>query len=495
MHEGTNLSVREIEKQSQVFRSSSNHSSFSSSCYSSVKNSEQKATVFIVDDEERTREVLKSFYLKEGYKIEVFSNPMQALHAVSETEESPPDLVVCDFNNPEMNCSEFIEKVKDLESNPPVIVLTEPSSVEEVVEVAAKPGSECVSKPIDFNELSVVSERVIKIHRMEEDYKSTKREIARSSVFEEIVGKSPAMHQVFDAISRVSQVSCNVLITGESGTGKEMVARAIHSHGPRAKKPFIAVNCAAIPAELLESELFGHAKGSFTGATERRKGLLEEAHEGTFLLDEIGDLPLSLQAKLLRFVQDRKIKLVGENTYKTADIRIIAATHRNLKELVRNKKFREDLYYRLCVVPIEIPPLRERREDVLLLAEHFLNRFARKFDTRIIGFTKAAQAKLMSMRWPGNIRELENTIERAVVFCEETLIDEEHIQAPDISEAGPSFTDLFSRLMSLDQLEREYIEYVLVQTGGNKEKASEILGVNRKTLYRKQMEYKKSAGQ
>jgi transcriptional regulator with PAS, ATPase and Fis domain len=298
------------------------------------------------------------------------------------------------------------------------------------------------------------------------------------------------MQNLFTFVKKVAQASCNLLITGESGTGKEMVARAIHNLGPRAKKPFIAINCAAIPESLLESELFGHTKGSFTGATERRRGLFEEANEGTLFLDEIGDMPLPLQAKLLRFLQERTVKSVGENTYRSLDVRVMAATHQNLEKAIQEGKFRQDLYYRLCVAPVEIPPLRQRREDILLLAEHFLSKFSRKSNTKVLGFTKSALAKLARLPWPGNVRELENIIERAVIFSEGSFIDEHDIQVTDLPEsASPPTTELFSRLMSLESLEREYIGYVLQQTGNKREAAAKILGVDRKTLYRKQRTY------
>ena len=455
-------------------------------------DSTKKSKVFIVDDEETTREVLKAFYLKAGYDAVAYSTPLEALTDLGEgsnARTSVCDLVICDLRMPEIDGLQFLDRVKKIVGHPPVILVTAHASVETAVEGLGKGAFDYITKPINFSEIAVISDRAIKVHRLEESYRSVRRELSRSWMLEDIVGKSPQMQRVFDFIRRVSPASCNVLINGESGTGKEMVARAIHARGPRAKKPFVAINCSAIPENLLESELFGHAKGSFTGATDKRRGLFEEAHEGTVFLDEIGDMPLPLQVKVLRFLQEKSIKPVGENVSKPLDVRIIAATHQNLKEAVREKKFREDLFYRLCVAPIEIPPLRQRKEDILLLAEHFLTKFSRKTHSKINGFTRVALAKLMKLHWPGNVRELENTIERAVVFCDGSVIDEQDIQVADISESALPTAELFSKLMSLEKLEKEYIEFVLVQTGNKREKAAEVLGINRKTLYRKQQIY------
>jgi len=451
-----------------------------------------KPNILIVDDDESMREVLTAFFLKAEFSPVAFESPQRALEelrAKAVNGATKYDLIVCDLKMPEMDGIEFVGQVNDLQFPPPVILITAHASVETAVEGLGKGAFDYITKPINFNELSVISDRALRIHRLEENYRSIKKQLAGSFGLEDIAGKSPQMQKVFEAIKRISQSSCNVVIIGESGTGKDMVARAIHARGPRAKKPFVAINCTAIPDTLLESELFGHAKGSFTGATERRRGLLEDAHEGTVFLDEIGDMPLGLQAKLLRFLQERKVKPVGENTYRVTDVRVIAATHCNLKEAVKSGRFREDLYFRLCVVPIEIPPLRQRKEDIILLSEHFLEKYSKKMDSKVIGFTRSAFAKLTRLSWPGNVRELENTIERAIVFCDGTLIDERDIVVTDISEPAALTTKLFTGLKSLREFEKEYIEYVLLQTGNKKEKAAEVLRISRKTLYRKQRDY------
>jgi DNA-binding NtrC family response regulator len=275
----------------------------------------------------------------------------------------------------------------------------------------------------------------------------------------------------------------NVLITGESGTGKEMVARAIHAQSSRGSFPFIAINCSTIPGNLLESELFGHKKGSFTGAIDSRKGLFEEAQGGTVFLDEIGDMPLDLQAKVLRVLQERQIKPVGENKAYNINFRILAATLRDLRVLVQEGKFREDLFYRLCVIPVQLPPLRERVEDIPLLAEHFIKKYCDLNHFALKMLSKSAMSKLIRLPWPGNVRELENTIERSVVLSDKNVIEEYEISTEEwLKEGGP--VDLFEKLPTLKELENTYIHYVLNHTGQKKEKASKILGIDRKTLYR-----------
>lgn len=452
--------------------------------------------VFIIDDDRVSQEVLKAFYVKEGYKVTLFSDPLAALRILEKVgpdSNRECDLVVCDLQMPNVNGLELTQRLNELQSRPPIILVTGHASIETAAEGMSIGAYDYITKPVNFTEIGVVSRRAITADRREKDYRALKKELSRSWMLEDLVGKSPQMKAVFDFIKIVSQVSCNVLVTGESGAGKEVVVRAIHSRSPRADKPFVAINCTTIPEALLESELFGHAKGAFTGATEKRQGLLAEANEGTLFLDEIGDMALPLQAKLLRFLQDRLVKPVGENTYRKLDIRIIAATNHDLKVAVREKRFREDLYYRLCVAPLEIPPLRSRREDILPLAEYFLAKFTSRADSKAVGFTKSAASKLHRLNWPGNVRELENTIERAVVFCDQKMIDEKDIQISDMTEGAAPPVGTFASMVSLEILERQYIEYVIAQTGNKLEKAAEILGINRKTLYRKQMEYNSEA--
>lgn len=304
-----------------------------------------------------------------------------------------------------------------------------------------------------------------------------------------LIGESPEMKRVYSMIRKIGPSMVNVLVTGESGTGKEMVARALHTSSHRSKKPFVAINCAAIPRELLESELFGHAKGAFTGATSARRGLFEEAHEGTILLDEIGDLPLNLQAKILRLIQTKQVKAIGQNVTREVDVRIISATHKNLKAMIQKGEFREDLYYRLNVMPIHLPALRDRKEDILLLAEFFLRKNAENNGAPLKGLSRKASAKLMSFPWKGNVRELENVVERAIVLADGDYITDVDVTAEESEPVRATAEDLFNAGLSLKDIEREYIKYVLNRTGHRKEAAVRILGIDRKTLYRKEKIY------
>ncbi|HTL10864.1 MAG TPA: sigma-54 dependent transcriptional regulator, partial [Bdellovibrionota bacterium] len=333
--------------------------------------------VWIVDDDRDLGLVLQSFFEDQGHTVRRFETAMAALEALATPDVAQSiDLVLCDLKLPDMDGLELLDKFLERVSDLPVIMVTGHGSVEAAIGAMERGAYDYVTKPVNFTELQVLSGRAVRVRNLEREYRAltsggpgTPREL-----FEGMVGKSRAMQRVFDLVERVAASQTTVLITGESGTGKERVARALHARGGRANGPFLAVNCSAIPEALLESELFGHRRGSFTGAVDNKRGLFEEANGGTLLLDEIGDLPISLQAKLLRVLQEREIKPVGEARTRKVDVRILAATHQDLKAMVRAGTFREDLYYRLCVVPIHVPPLRERREDLPLLVEHILRR-------------------------------------------------------------------------------------------------------------------------
>lgn len=310
------------------------------------------------------------------------------------------------------------------------------------------------------------------------------------AIFGRMSSRNEKMKSIFKTAEKVARSNSTVLILGETGTGKELIASGIHKMSVRRDKPFIAINCSAIPEHLLESELFGHKKGSFTGANEARRGIFEEGNGGTIFLDEVGDMPFELQAKLLRVIQEREIRPVGENKSKPIDVRIIAATHKDLSRLVIDGKFREDFYYRLSVVPIHLPSLRERKEDIIHLAQLFLEKYCLKNQTFEKHFSKTALAKLQAQPWSGNVRELENTIERAVVLSDQEKIIEEHdIQDEIILPTQSQSEVIFSNLITLEELEKKYIQYVLAKTGKSKEKSATILGINRKTLYRKEIAY------
>lgn len=457
---------------------------------------EVKGRIVVVDDDREMRSLLDDVFTSEGYAVSTFTMPPEALDALApggklgpETLEGDIDVLISDIKMPQMDGLEFTNRLRTLRPEIPVILITAFGSIETAIEAMRRGAFHYVVKPFKLAEMAVNVDRALEHRKLQRDNTALRREVRKSWALGDVIGKSAGMKAVFDLVTRVSQATANILITGESGTGKEMVARAIHESGPRANKPFVAINVTAIPETLLESELFGHAKGSFTGAINRKRGLFEEADGGTLFLDEIGDLNVSLQSKLLRVIQEKKVRAVGENVDKPVDVRIIAATHKDLKAAIKDGRFREDLYYRLSVIPIVIPPLRHRKEDIPLLAEHFLRKYSAMNSKQVKGFTKRAMAKLVGLRWEGNVRELENVVERAVVLSTESLIDEDAIPTVDSATAEQFFGSATGDFPTIEQLEKRYIELVMEKTAGRKERAAQILGINRRTLYRKQKEY------
>ncbi len=457
---------------------------------------EIKGKIVIVDDDREMRSMLDHFLTAEGYRVNAFPLATEALKALGpegllspEKEDGDIDLIISDIKMPQIDGLDFTTRVQAIRPEIPIILITAFGSIETAIEAMRRGAFHYIVKPFKLAEMAVNVERAMEHRKLQRDNTALRQEVKRAWSMSGIVGKSSGMKAVFDLVNRVSQATANVLITGESGTGKEMVARAIHESGVRAKKPFIAINCTAIPETLLESELFGHAKGSFTGAIQRKRGLFEEADGGTLFLDEIGDMNVQLQSKLLRVIQEKKVRAVGENIDKPVDVRIVAATHKDLKAAIKEGRFREDLYYRLSVIPIVIPPLRHRKEDIPLLAEHFLKKYAATNNLRVRGFTKRAMSKLVGLRWDGNVRELENVVERAVVLATNALIDEGDIPSPETASAEQFFGTATEDFPTIEQLEKRYIMTVLEKTAGRKDKAAQILGINRRTLYRKEREY------
>lgn len=455
-----------------------------------------KGRIVVVDDDGEMRSLLKDYLENAGFAVSPFSTATEALAALgpsgnlsADREDGDIDVIISDIRMPQMDGLEFSTQLQRVRPEIPVILITAFGSIETAIEAMRRGAFHYVVKPFKLAEMGVNVDRALEHRKLQRDNTALRKEVKRTWTIGNVIGKSPEMKAVFDLVNRVSQATANILITGESGTGKEVVARAIHEGGPRATKPFVAINCTAIPETLLESELFGHAKGSFTGAIHRKRGLFEEAEGGTLFLDEIGDMNISLQSKLLRVIQERKVRAVGENIARDVDVRIIAATHKDLKLAIKEGRFREDLYYRLSVIPITIPPLRNRKEDIPLLAEHFLKKYAAMNNLKVKGFTKRAMSKMMSLKWEGNVRELENFVERAVVLCEGTLIDEKDIPAQEVESAEQFFGRATGDFPTVAQLEERYIRLVLEKTGGRKDKASQILGINRRTLYRKEREY------
>jgi two-component system response regulator HydG len=450
-----------------------------------------KGRVLAVDDEFEMRALLEDFLTREGYSVSCAASASECLEALRGSDDF--DVVLSDIRMAQMDGMQLLRTIRAERPDVPVILATGFGSIDTAIEAMRNGAFHYLVKPFKLTELGVVVANAMEKRILALDNMALRHAVKEKYRLCDLLGKSPAMQRVFDLIVRVAPSNANVLIQGESGTGKELVARAIHSQGTRADGPFVAINCTAIPETLLESELFGHAKGSFTGATGRKRGLIEEASGGTLFLDEIGDMSPGLQAKLLRVLQERKIRPVGDNASYDVDVRIISATHKDLKAGIREGTFREDLYYRLSVIPIVLPALRDRPEDLPLLAEHFLRKHAAanaaSGGVRVRGFTKGALSKLLRLRWPGNVRELENVIERAVVLCRGEVIEEDDIPDPDVGSADEAFRMLTADFPTLTQLEERYVRLVLEKSGGRKDRAAQMLGINRRTLYRKEREF------
>jgi DNA-binding NtrC family response regulator len=403
-------------------------------------------------------------------------------------------VVLTDLRMKGMQGLELLTEIRRSHPDVNVILMTGFGSVETAVEAMKHGASDYLTKPVKKDELVRVIERVVREASLRREVSRLRKEVHKEYSFHQILGKSKPMQAVFDLIKRVADSPTNVLITGESGTGKELVAKAIHYNSDRKDAPFIPVNCAAIPEQLLESELFGHMRGAFTDAKFDKRGLFEEAQKGTLFLDEISELPLMLQAKLLRAIQEREIRRVGANKPIPVDVRIIAATNLNLGEEVKAKRFRDDLYYRLNVIELKLPPLRDRREDIPLLVEAFLKKCGESRGKDVKGVSEAALAMLMDYAWPGNVRELENVVERAV-----TLSRGEKISADDLPPAVQGargdrrvLDEAAEKTLPLHEIEKEYIKKILEKMGGNKYQAAHALGIDRKTLYRKLGEIEES---
>ena len=451
-----------------------------------------KAKIILVDDDQDLRSVLAEYLKAHAYSVHEYDRASIALKDIQEKINVEDfDLIISDINMPEMTGLEFTERMKLYNPDIPIILITAFGSIETAIEATRKGVYDYIVKPFKFQEMQVSIDRAVHYRRLRKENQILRSEIKKDHKMGQLIGKSKAMREVFDLVKKVSTAQANVLITGESGTGKEMIAKAIHNSGPRANKSFVAINCTAIPESLLESELFGHEKGSFTGAIAKKKGLFEEADGGTIFLDEIGDMDLALQAKLLRVLQERSIKTVGGNTYKDIDVRIIAATHKDLKAEIRDGRFREDLYYRLSVIPISIPPLRYRKDDIPILASYFLEKYSTANNSKTKAFAPSALRVLSDAMWEGNVRELENLVERLVVLSNKEIIEEADL--PSVNQSEDSYEDFYGKNIqtypSLETLEKRYIQYILQKTGGRKEKTSQILGINRRTLYRKEREY------
>jgi DNA-binding NtrC family response regulator len=440
-----------------------------------------RGRILIVDDEANARTALAELLRDEGYQVETAADGFKALPKL---EEFGPDLLLTDLKMPGMDGIDLMRKARETYPELVVIVMTAFGAVETAVTAMRQGAADYITKPINLDELGLVVERAIENRRLRAEAGRLRERL--NDRVRNIVGGSPAMKPVFDSILQVAPSRATVLITGESGTGKELVAAAIHEHSPRASGPFVKLHCAALAETLLESELFGHERGAFTGAVGRRDGRFQQAHGGTLFLDEIAEISPAIQIKLLRFLQEHEFERVGGNQTIKVDVRIVAATNKDLLAQVKAGKFREDLYYRLNVVTVDVPPLRARPTDIPLLAMHFLHRYSQENGKEVTGFTDDALDRLSRYAWPGNVRELENAIERAVVVCKGTTLRAEDL-APTIKPAA-TFDELPPIPgASLGELERYAILKTLEHTGGSTSKAAEILGISpRKIQYRLQ---------
>lgn len=454
---------------------------------------EEWGAILVVDDDADMRELAYDMLKDRGHLVTTAGSGEEALKRLAEEDYA---VVVTDLRMKGMQGNELLAEIKRRSPDVNVILMTAFGSVETAVDAMKHGASDYLTKPVKKDELIRVVERVIREAALRREVSRLRKEVRKEYSFHQILGKSKAIQAVFDLIRRVADSPTNVLITGESGTGKELVAKAIHYNSERKDAPFVPVNCAAIPEQLLESELFGHMRGSFTDAKMDKRGLFEEAQKGTLFLDEISELPIMLQAKLLRAIQEREIRRVGATRPIPVDVRIIAATNLNLADEVKAKRFRDDLYYRLNVVEIRLPPLRERREDIPLLVDAFLKKCGDARRKEVKGVSEAALAMLMDYAWPGNVRELENVIERAVTLSRsEKIVPEDLPPAVQGSRGDRRVLDeAAERTLSLAAMEKEYILKILDKMGGNKYQAAQALGIDRKTLYRKLGEIEEGKG-
>jgi DNA-binding NtrC family response regulator len=437
---------------------------------------DHKMNIMIVDDEKIVRESLFHWFTKLGHTAEKASSGFEALEILG---KNPFDVLFVDIRMPEMNGIELLEKVKTEYPETVVIIITAYGSIESAVKAMQLGASDYLLKPFKPDYLSLVMEKVAQQVKLSSECSYLKGRLAKITRFDDIIGQSPAMQKIFDLILEVADSDAAILLTGETGTGKELVAKAIHAKSKRSHFPFIPINCGAMPDSLLESELFGHQKGAFTGAIHSRRGLVEVVSGGTLFLDEIGEVSTKMQIDLLRVLDEKKIRRIGNCHTVTVDFRLISATRRNLEQEIAAGNFREDFFYRINVITIHLPPLRERKEDIPLLLEHFLDKYSHETTKHVDHITRDAIEHLIAYEWPGNVRELENAVERAVVLAGSRTLD---LQDFSFLQRTPA---MFSGPMSLRDMEKQYIRRVLEECGWNVTRAAKLLDINRVTLHKK----------
>jgi DNA-binding NtrC family response regulator len=441
-----------------------------------------KKRILVVEDEDKLRRVIELQLTSAGFEVDQAASAEEGLKVVDRA-----DLVLTDLKLPNMDGLELLALIRRQNAQVPVIIMTAYGSVETAVESMKAGATDFLLKPFSLDHLMQVVEKALEVRALRDENRALKQQLGRRYEFDNIIGRSPAMQEIFAAIERVAPTRATVLLAGESGVGKDLIARAIHFHSPRRDRPMVKINCTALPENLMESELFGYEKGAFTGAQTTKPGKFEQADTGTVFLDEIGDVPPAIQVKLLRVLQEREFERLGSNVTRHIDVRVIAATNTDLREALEQGTFREDLYYRLNVVPLNVPPLRERKQDIPFLAEHFVRKLAPETGSRVESISDAAMEKLVGYHWPGNVRELENIVERGLVMCTGTQLEAADIKlenAPGRSAAAraPNEAPFLPEGLTLDEYERDLIREALRRADGNKSQAARLLGLTRNAL-------------
>ena len=445
-----------------------------------------KARILIVDDEESTRELFAELLIRWGYEVEQTSDGHGALKIAA---DSHPDVIISDLVMPKLDGLALVRALREEQPETPVVIITGKGTIDAAVEAVREGVFDFVEKPLDPARLKVILQRALEKKDTLHEMQVLRRRLSQMDSGVGLIGNSPPMRRAMELVEKVAPSKASVVITGQSGTGKEMVARAIHQLSPRRDKPFIAINCSAIPATLMESEMFGHERGAFTGADQRRLGCWELADGGTLFLDEIGEIPIELQAKFLRVLEEERLRRLGGKSEITVDVRVISATNRELKEEIKLQRFREDLYFRLNVFHIPLAPLKERRDDIAVLVQHFIDKFAREGGKKLAGVSQPALKLLSDYAWPGNIRELRNTLERAVILCGGGLIEPEHLPSELSNGGGESAYLKLPYGLPLREIEKEYILASLSRMQNNKARTAQALGISEKTLYNKLYRY------
>jgi DNA-binding NtrC family response regulator len=445
-----------------------------------------KARILIVDDEESTRELFAELLQRWDYEVDQTADGHGALKLAAETH---PDVIISDLVMPKLDGLALVRALREEQPDTPVVIITGKGTIDAAVEAVREGVFDFVEKPLDPARLRIILQRALEKKETLHEMQVLRRRLGQVDSGVGLVGSSPPMRRAMELVEKVAPSKASVVITGQSGTGKEMVARAIHQLSPRRDKPFIAINCSAIPATLIESEMFGHERGAFTGADQRRLGAWELADGGTLFLDEVGEIPIELQAKFLRVLEEERLRRLGGKSEIAVDVRVISATNRDLKDEIKSGRFREDLYFRLNVFHINLAPLKERHEDIPVLVQHFIDRFAREAGKKLHGVSPQAMKRLTDYAWPGNIRELRNTLERAVILCGSGVIEAEHLPSELAAGGGESAYLKLPYGLPLREIEKEYILATLTRLQNNKARTAQALGISEKTLYNKLYRY------